>query len=251
MIEELRLLRRVAVFLDGLRGGPIVTRLYNEYEWLRAATAPYLPKETTMSPDYTSATREYLDAVSRAVYEVEEAKIEEIAAMICEGAEDARLLLVAGNGGSHCTALHLATDLEKCIVDALPPENRGPSVTPRVRVLGENPGIWSAWANDNYWETALAHQVVAWGSPNALLLLLSASGESKNLVRALEAAHGRKMQVIALVGRHGSTLEQMADVALVVGTDDVQVAEDVHSTCCHAIFREVLRRIKERCGVKG
>jgi len=250
VIETINLLERCAIFLDQMHQAQagIPTRLWPDYEALWRETASYRPKEKIVTEDYDSHVREYLDTVSRAVFDVDEMWINEIASLIAESAAAGHLLLVAGNGGSHCTALHFATDLEKCICDALPIEKA--YSTPRVHVLGENPGIWSAWSNDIGWTGALARQIETWGRPGSLLLLLSASGESSNLIHAASAAKKRGLRVMALIGQVGSSLERWADLALVVGTEDVQAAEDVHSVVCHALFREVLRRVKETCGVE-
>lgn len=201
-----------------------------------------------MTSNQGSETRSYLDAVSLAISGVDEARIEEIAVLLTETAREGRLILIGGNGGSFATALHLATDLEKCVSAAVPLSLRGSSAVPRVKVLGENPCVWTAWANDVSWDTALAHQVTAWGRSGDVLLLLSASGASKNLVAAAAVAKAKGLTVVALVGKAVSELGLMADVPLVIGTDDVQQAEDCHMACCHAIFREVLRKVKDRVG---
>lgn len=201
-----------------------------------------------MSPDHVCHLREYLDDVSRHVYEINETQVERIVSLLVETVTENRLILAAGNGGSFLTAAHLAVDLEKCISVAVPDRVRGPGVVPRVHVLGLNGGTLMAWSNDEVWALALARQVEVWGSPGDVLICLSASGASQNLLQAARLARQRGMTVAALVGKKESPLEAMAHVALVVGTDDVQVAEDVHSCVCHCLFREVRRRIVERTG---
>lgn len=202
-----------------------------------------------MSADYQDQLREYLDNVSRFVYEVNDDEVNRIAELIGETTIGNRLILLAGNGGSLHTAMHLAVDLEKCVLDPIKERNQaGPGVVPRCHVLGSNSGTWSAWCNDESQALALARQVQAWGSPGDVLLCLSASGASQNLLQAARTARQRGMVVAALIGRKGAPLEAMAHVVLTVGTEDVQIAEDVHSVVCHAVFREVRRRVLERLG---
>lgn len=193
-----------------------------------------------------TGARDYLDACSRAIYDLDPERVALIADRLAHCAAAGHVILVAGNGGSHCTALHLATDLEKCLCAALPPARRTFPNVPRVRVLGENAGINTAWANDDQFVNALAWQVDAWSEAGGTLVLLSASGASPNLLRAADAAHARGLDVLALVGRAGSGLAAVADLALVVGTEDTQLAEDCHMVACHAIFRELLREIQAR-----
>lgn len=204
--------------------------------------------ETIENSDYSSSTREYLEAVSRAVFDINERQVDEMAAVIEQAVANNRAILVGGNGGSFLTASHLAVDLEKCIQIALPMGERCYPNVPRVHVLGGNPGTWSAWVNDDVPIYSLAWQVAAWGEPNGVLLLLSASGESANLIRAARAGRANGMIVFALVGRADSSLAEESDRSVVIGTRDVQIAEDAHSVICHALFKEVLRRVKERFG---
>lgn len=197
-----------------------------------------------MSPE--TRLRDYLDEVSRYVFEVDEAKINTIAGLFFDAVSQGHVILAAGNGGSLATAMHWATDVEKCVQMALPFEKRHHPHVPRVRVIGENTSILTAHANDDEWPNALAWQVGAWGEPGSVLLLLSASGASVNLLTAAAAARKQGLTVAALVGRKGSRLAEMAHVVLEVGTDDTQVAEDAQSVICHALFRELRRQLVER-----
>lgn len=203
-----------------------------------------------MSPDYENETRSYLDDVSRAVYEVREDQVDRLAALLVTATFDGHLILAAGNGGSLATLVHLATDLEKCIAAAVQSRRVGPGLVPRVHVLGANASVLTAWSNDESWISALRRQVEVWGSPGDVLLVLSASGASENLLHAAGAARQRGMQVVALIGRKSSPLADLAHVKLEVGTDDVQAAEDVHSVVSHATFRQVLRLIMDRVGAE-
>ncbi len=201
-----------------------------------------------MSPDYENEARSYLDDVSRAIYEVCEEQVDRLAALLVTATFDGRLILAAGNGGSLATLVHLATDLEKCVAAAVRSHHAGPGLVPRVHVLGMNGSVLSAWSNDESWENALRRQVEVWGAPGDVLLVLSASGTSVNLLHAAAAARQRGMTVAALVGRKGSPLADLAHFRIEVGTEDVQVAEDVHSVVSHSTFREVRRLILERTG---
>lgn len=196
-----------------------------------------------MSPDYEDPTREYLDGVSRFVYEIDADAIERLAALLAEAVARGHVILVAGNGGSLATVSHLAVDLEKCIQAELPIERRRHPHVPRIHILNGNASLMSAWANDDAWANAIAWQTGAWGESGSVLLLLSASGNSQNLLQAARVGRNNGLTVAALVGRTESRLASAAHILIEVGTHDVQIAEDTQSVMCHALFRALKRRL--------
>jgi len=196
--------------------------------------------------DYENKTRAYLDNVSRLAYDLNEDRIEEIVSLLDEVTQKGNIIFICGNGGSFLTALHFATDLTKCISDYVPYREKGPTVSPRVRVLGENIGVLTAFSNDIDYAYALSSELENWSDVGDALICISASGESKNILKAAQVAGTRAIHIITLTGKPNNTLDKHADIYINVGTDDTQEAEDIHSIACHAIFRALLQRVKER-----
>jgi len=137
-------------------------------------------------------------------------------------------VLIGGNGGSAAEAQHLAAELVGRFV--LPGRPALPAMA-----LGTDPAVLTAWSNDVAYEQAFARQVEAFGRPGDLLLGLSTSGRSPNLVRAFEAAGARGMRCAALLGGDGGDLLPLCDVAVVVPEDNAQRIQEIHTLAVHLI----------------
>jgi phosphoheptose isomerase len=147
-----------------------------------------------------------------------------------------RTVLVAGNGGSAAEAQHLAAEF----VGRFRSEGR-PALA--AIALGTDVSTLSAWSNDIAWNDALARQVEGLGRPGDLLIGLSTSGNSPNLVRAFEAAQARGLRTLALLGRDGGELRALADLAVVVPSTDTQHIQEVHTVVIHTLVELVERRL--------
>ncbi len=137
-------------------------------------------------------------------------------------------VLIAGNGGSAAEAQHLAAELVGRFV--LPGRPALPAMA-----LGTDPAVLTAWSNDVAYEEAFARQVEAFGRPGDLLLGLSTTGCSPNLVRAFEAGEARGMRRAALLGGDGGNLLPLCDVAVVVPEDNTQRIQELHTLAVHLI----------------
>ncbi|WP_051777895.1 SIS domain-containing protein [Streptomyces violaceorubidus] len=162
---------------------------------------------------------------------------EEIAATLVAGGT----VFVAGNGGSASTASHVVCDLlGTCRVTGHPHA--------RVVGLADNPAVLTALANDTSFEEVFAHQVVLQAAPRGLLLLLSVSGKSSNLLRAAEAARAAGARVVAWVGVAASSLAKYCDVCVSVDSDDYGLTEDLHLALNHIVARRLCGGEPRRCG---
>src|SRR5882672_8194463 len=117
-------------------------------------------------------------------------------------------LLVCGNGGSAADASHFATEFVVRFMKDRPPY-------PAICLTGDG-GLLTAAGNDYGFEEIFARQVAAFGVPGDLLICLTTSGKSKNVLRALEEARSRKLKTIAFLGRDGGSTIGIADVDLLV-----------------------------------
>lgn len=149
-----------------------------------------------------------------------------------------RTVLVAGNGGSAAQALHLAAEL---VGRFKVPGRPGLPVIP----LCADTATLTAWANDVGFDDVFARGVEAFGRPGDLLVGLSTSGRSPNLVRAFEAAGTRGLDTLALLGGDGGDLLGLADHAIVIPSSDTQAIQDVHSTVVHLLCELVEARLAE------
>ena len=143
-------------------------------------------------------------------------------------------VLIAGNGGSAATASHMAMDLGKTTLGHRPRPG-----TLRVRALAlSDPGaVLTAWANDGGYERVYAEQIAALARPGDAVVLISVSGNSPNIVAAAHAAREARSSVVALLGRPGGALRVLADLAIVVPSEDYGVVEDLHLIINHIVTR--------------
>ena len=147
-------------------------------------------------------------------------------------------VLLAGNGGSAATASHFATDLVH--------STRVPGRPPfRAVSLNDNQALLTAIGNDLGYERVFAAQVESLATAGDVVVLISASGNSPNVVEAARLARERGAEVIALVAFSGGTLAELADVTVHVPTEHGEYgpAEDVHMTLDHMISGALRERI--------
>jgi D-sedoheptulose 7-phosphate isomerase len=144
-------------------------------------------------------------------------------------------LLVCGNGGSAADAQHLATE---CMVRLQ--ANRAP--LPAV-ALTTDTSLLTAAGNDDGFETIFARQVAGLGRAGDVLLALSTSGNSANVVMAVEEARSRGLRTLGLLGKGGGRLRSLVDIALVVPSFDTQRIQEVHITVGHILCDALERKL--------
>jgi len=153
-----------------------------------------------------------------------ERAVEELLA--CQSRE--RVVFAIGNGGSAATASHFTCDLTKGT-------RRGGPPTFRAVALTDNVPVMTAWANDNSFEHVFVEQLVSLARPGGVLVAISVSGTSPNIVSAVSAARSMGVIVISLTGSNGGALRAMSDVAVCVPSDSMEVVEDAHLIVAHSL----------------
>jgi D-sedoheptulose 7-phosphate isomerase len=150
---------------------------------------------------------------------------------ILRGARDrGATVYIAGNGGSAATASHWVNDLGKGARES----GRAPL---RVMSLSDNVSWLTALANDEGYERVFAGQLENFAKPRDVLVVLSASGNSPNLLRAVELARARKLITVGLLGFDGGALKNMVDEALLLPTPRgaYGLVESGHDLLCHVL----------------
>jgi D-sedoheptulose 7-phosphate isomerase len=137
-------------------------------------------------------------------------------------------LLVCGNGGSAADAQHVAGEF----VNQFLVKNR--RALPALALTTDG-GVLTCVANDTGFERVFARQVEAFGSAGDVLLAITTSGNSPNVVAAAEVARSRGMKVVGLLGRDGGRARAFCDIALVVESDDTQRIQETHNLIGHAL----------------
>jgi D-sedoheptulose 7-phosphate isomerase len=145
-------------------------------------------------------------------------------------------LLLCGNGGSAADCQHMAAEF----VGRLTHDKERPGL-PAI-ALTTDTSFLTAYPNDVGFDGVFARQVQALGCPGDVLIAISTSGTSRNILAAAEEAHARKLSVVALLGADGP-LARRADVAIHVPTSDTQLIQQVHLAVEHLICHLVERAL--------
>ena len=171
----------------------------------------------------------YLSRVADAVKSIEVAQLEKLATVIDRTVSSRGQVFFIGNGGSAATATHYVNDL----VMAYARTNR----VLRTSSLTDNPALTSGIANDYSFEEIFEYQLRALGEVGDLVVAISASGNSPNLLRAIDYANSAGISTAAVLGFDGGKLNKMVDVVVQVTTQlgDYGPAEDAHLIINHAV----------------
>ena len=171
--------------------------------------------------DYLTAQQSALDSIPiDAVAQI----IEQFRAALQED----RQIFVFGNGGSAANASHFATDLGKGASDKLGKRFR-------VHSLNDNVSWMTALGNDYAYEDVFVRQLMNYAKPGDLVLVMSVSGNSPNVVKAVEWANKHGVHTMALVGGKRGKLAEIAGQAIVINDTHYGRAEDAHMGICHMI----------------
>jgi len=159
-----------------------------------------------------------------------ESKVTKAADVIVDCLTNGKKALACGNGGSAADAADFCTELACRFV-----EDRRPY--PAMN-LSQGGSLITAIGNDYGFEEIFARQVRGFGNAGDVLIAISTSGKSKNIRRAIEEAHSRKLKTIALLGRDGGSVAGIADVDLIVKSDSTARIQEAHKFILH-VFCEI------------
>jgi phosphoheptose isomerase len=166
-----------------------------------------------------------------------QAEVARSADLIADCLTNGNKLLVCGNGGSASDAAHFTTELVVRFAKDRP-------AYPAICLTGDG-GLLTAAGNDYGFEEIFARQVAAFGMPGDLLICLTTSGKSKNVLRALEEARSRKLKTIAFLGRDGGSTIGIADVDLLVRSDSTARIQEAHELLLHVLCETVESRLNQ------
>lgn len=171
---------------------------------------------------------EYIRAQKQALDAIPAEQVSRIIERLSKVAHDERQVFVCGNGGSASNASHFATDLGKGASDILGKRFR-------VLSLNDNMSWLTALGNDYAYDQVFSGQLQNYAQPGDMLLVMSVSGSSPNLVKAVELAKERGVYTVALIGGKKGKLAQLADEVVVISSEHYGRAEDVQMTICHLL----------------
>lgn len=175
---------------------------------------------------------DYLAELAAAAATLDPFQVDRAAAILTDAYDRGATLFAAGNGGSAAVANHLQCDHMKGV-------RTGTDLTPRVISLATNVELITAVANDIGYDEVFTYQLQSQASSGDVLLVVSSSGSSPNVVRALEWARLNGLRTIALTGFSGGGARALAEASLHVDSTNYGVVEDLHQAVMHFLAQFV------------
>jgi D-sedoheptulose 7-phosphate isomerase len=184
----------------------------------------------------------FLERVAQELARINPAEVKALADAIYDCYQHNRFVFLCGNGGSGSNCSHLCEDLGKCTLLRADLDNDRKK---RLRILSltDNTPYILAWANDEGFERVFAEQLKNLASPGDLLIAVSGSGNSPNVLRAVEWANRNGLKTFGCTGYDGGKLRKLAHQGLHVPLDDMGAVESIHLTAFHWVVGDLHRRI--------
>ena len=174
--------------------------------------------------------RDYGDRLARVLANFDWSPVEQLAVDLLDCWKTGRQVFIAGNGGSAGNAIHLANDFLYALS-----KTSGSGL--RVHALPANPAVVTCLANDEGFDRIFSLQLAVQARAGDVLIVFSGSGNSQNIVRALEEARTLGMRSYAVLAFTGGKAKALADVPIHVELDDMQIAEDIQLIIGHALMQ--------------
>jgi D-sedoheptulose 7-phosphate isomerase len=195
-----------------------------------------IPQSRFLDPQsFDDSTAAYLSDVRDGLARIEVSSIQRVIEVLRRARDKRSQVFIAGNGGSAATASHWVNDLGKAT-------KRSGRLPLRVVGLADNTPWLTALANDEGYERVFAGQLENFAEPGDVLIVISASGNSPNLVEAVKLAVERGMTTVALLGFDGGKLKSLVQELVFIPSErgQYELVEDVHSVVCHAVTRALV-----------
>jgi D-sedoheptulose 7-phosphate isomerase len=185
---------------------------------------------SNLNCDSKQILNDYLQRMSTCLEPAFLERLDRVIRLLVDARDLKATIYIAGNGGSASTSSHWVNDLAKA--------TKRPDKPPiRVMSLNDNTSWLTALANDEGYDNVFSGQLDNFADRGDVLIVISASGNSPNLVRAVQLARSRGVRTVALLGFDGGTLKDIVDEPLLVATNRgaYGLVESAHSMLCHII----------------
>ncbi|MGA8005853.1 MAG: SIS domain-containing protein [Burkholderiales bacterium] len=184
-----------------------------------------------MNP-YEGTAQAYLAKLSKLLEAFDREQVDNALKVIAEAWQAGRQVITLGNGGSSMTALHFINDWNKSIFMASGKPFRG-------RSLVDNMGLVMSYGNDVSFQDIFVEQLKNVLEPGDLVIAISGSGNSENVVRAVRYANENGAVTLGLCGYRGGKLKQLAQHVVWADVDDMQLSEDAHAIFGHIVMQRL------------
>jgi D-sedoheptulose 7-phosphate isomerase len=189
---------------------------------------PTLLDGVEKAPQAIDPLNQYLVELEEAVRLLKRDSLWQATQVLFEAWRREAQIFILGNGGSAATASHMANDLNKLTITPGKPRFKGIALTDNIPLM-------TAWGNDNSYEDIFAEQLINFVRPGDVVVAISASGNSPNVLRAVQAARQHGALTIGLTGDSGGKLKGLVDTCVLTPTGHICQQEDCHLIAEHAI----------------
>ncbi|MDQ6643085.1 MAG: SIS domain-containing protein [Chloroflexota bacterium] len=193
------------------------------------------------------AINSYFSELEQMVRAISRPDLERVLSLLENVYRSGHRIFIIGNGGSAATASHFALDLAKNTIMGGAPRLKAISLTDHVPLI-------TAWSNDTAYEHIFAEQLANMIEPGDIVIGISASGNSPNVINALLLAKQYRAFTVGLLGARGGKMKDMVDAAILAPGQNIEQEEDAHMILAHVItrhMREVVRSYAEALALAG
>ena len=191
-----------------------------------------------MHPDFVPDISEYFERLKATLDRVSRAEVNRFLGLLLDALEQGRTVFIMGNGGSAATASHFAADFNKGL-------SYGKARRFRFICLSDNVPTLTAYANDVSYEEVFVEQLRNFMTRGDLVIGISGSGNSANVLKAIEYANGEGAVTVGLTGYDGGALKRNARHGVHIPIADMQVTEDLHMVLDHLAYAVLGRVLPE------
>jgi D-sedoheptulose 7-phosphate isomerase len=170
----------------------------------------------------------YRETLLHTIQTIDATKVNQAIEWFRDARSQGNAIFVAGNGGSAATASHFVCDMIKGA-------SLGKPSRFRIQALHDSVPTLTAYANDLHYQDAAVEQLKNFAAPGDIYMAISGSGNSPNVIRAMEYANSSGCRTLALTGRDGGKLGAMAELNILVPEQHMGRIEDAHHIICHMI----------------
>jgi D-sedoheptulose 7-phosphate isomerase len=179
-----------------------------------------------MKRNMCQSAKDYFDTMNRVIQQIDYAKIDALVDMLVKAQREKRQVFILGNGGSACTSSHFGLEF------VMTGEAGGPKAL-QARSLTDNVGLITALANDISYDDIFRSQLASYANPGDIVIAISGSGNSPNVVKTCEWAKANQVTVVGVTGFDGGTLKAMADLSIHIPNNNYGIVEDLHMSIGH------------------
>jgi len=189
----------------------------------------------------------YFTEVEQMLRDISKAHLSAVFSLLEEAYRHGHRVFIMGNGGSAATASHLALDLAKNTITPGAPRLKAISLTDHVPLI-------TAWSNDTAYEHIFAEQLANMIEPGDVVIGISTSGNSLNVINALQLAKQSRAATVGLLGAQGGLIKDIVDAYVLAPGQNIEQEEDAHMILAHVItrhMREVVQSFSQKLTLAG